>query len=179
MKPEIGQFWEKKLLSFNRRLNVKGDGHLCKADYEDIADRYNMLGKVDGLPAKQIRAKCVKIWDNFFAPYATDDKVDEATFLQAVKSHIDLVHDSAFQLFSRWFDLCDFDGNGVIEKENYRVLLNVARIVEKSVADEAFDKLDRAGKGVITHDQFTSAACQYFTTNDESLPCSYMFGPLI
>jgi len=121
----FGPFWQKKLLSFFRKMNVAGDGLLSRNDYASLAERYIELGKLDGVKAKQVRRKLVKIWDDFLASSSTDDKIDEATYLQAVKDRGDLQLETCILFFDLWFDVIDLNGDGVIGKKEFALFLNV------------------------------------------------------
>jgi len=177
----VGPFWEKKLLSFARRINVKGDHYLCKQDYEAMAERFNALAKPSPLKAKQVTRKTVKIWTNFFGTVCTDDeKVDETKYLAAVKNRKDTLYQIALIFFDNAFDAADQTGEGEIDKDQYALLLNAfVRIDDKSVAYDAFEKIDLDGDGKVSYDDFLQFAVGHFINNDESGPTASVLGPLI
>ncbi|MCA2227539.1 EF-hand domain-containing protein [Nonomuraea aurantiaca] len=74
-------------------------------------------------------------------------------------------------------DLCDDDGDGLIGPREFRTLLSAFGTAYDDV-DEAFDRLDRAGKGVLTVDELIVAARQYYVGDDPSAAGNWLFGPL-
>jgi Ca2+-binding EF-hand superfamily protein len=176
---ELGEFWEKKLVSFGKRMHIEGDGFFAKRDFEYIAERCIELGKYDELRAKQMRRKLVQIWETFFGSDAVNDAVDQTTFVEAVRSHKHMIKEAAQQFFSYWFDVVDTSGDGLIEKEEYGVMLSIIRITDFAEVCAAFRKIDTDSDGKISHDEFVHSAVEYFTTNDESLASRHLFGPLI
>ena len=74
-------------------------------------------------------------------------------------------------------DLCDDDGDGLIGPREFRTLLSAFGTAYDDV-DEAFDRLDRAGRGVLTVDELIVAARQYYVSDDPSAAGNWLFGPL-
>jgi len=180
MVTTVGPFWEKKMLSFARRINVKGDKQLCKQDFEAIAERYNALAKPPEVKAKQITRKTVKLWTDYFGKDATNDKIDETKFLAAMKTRKDTLFQVALLFFDMWFDVVDQTAVGVIDKDQYALFLKtLMRIEDKAAAYESFKKIDLDGDGKVGYDEFVQFAVGYFITNDESGPTGSLLGPLI
>lgn len=74
-------------------------------------------------------------------------------------------------------DLCDDDGDGLIGPREFRTLLSAFGTAYDDV-DEAFDRLDRASRGVLTVDELIVAAWQYYVSDDPSSAGNWLFGPL-
>jgi len=180
MVTTVGPFWEKKLLSFERRINIKGDHHLCKQDYEAMAERMNALAKPSPLKAKQVARKTVKIWTHYFAKDGTDDRIDETKFLAALKAKKDTLFQICLLFFDNAFDAIDQTGDGEIDKDQFALFLNAfLRIDDKSVAYDAFKTIDLDGDGKVGYDDFVQFTVGYFITDDESGPTATVLGPLI
>jgi len=180
MATTVGPNWEKKILSFARRINLKGDKHPCKHDFEAVAERYNALTKPTPVRAKQITRKNVKIWTDFFGKDATNDKIDESKFLAAIKARKDTLPQVALIFFDLWFDAVDTKGDGVIDKDQYAQFFKTfLRIEDKAVAYDAFKKIDLDADGKVSYDEFVQFGVGYFITNDESGPTAAFLGPLI
>jgi len=176
---DSGPFWEKKFLSIFRRLSLTGDGLIKKSDYAAWGDRYIEVGKIDGVKAKQIKRKLVKIWHDYLGLDAVNDEIGEKAFIQCLLKHKDRILETAMQLMSLMFDLADLNGNGVISKDEYELFLRVFNVNDPGAAETAFKIIDTNGNDELSYDEFVYAGCQYFLSNDESLPATHMFGPLI
>jgi len=176
---ELGQFWEKKLLSFFRKMNTEGDGRLSKGDYVRMADRYIELGNLDDVKAKQVHRKMIKIWTIFFGSDSEDDTVDEATYIKAIRNHVDLILKCCVEFFNLWFDVIDLSGEGIIQKEEFAMFLKVFGVEDESDAEKAFKVIDTNEDGQLSQDEFVDFGIEYFSSDDESLPSKFMFGPLI
>jgi Ca2+-binding EF-hand superfamily protein len=176
---EFGPFWEKKLLSFFRRVNFAKDGKLSKNDFETLADRYVKLGRLDGVAAKQVRRKIVKIWADFFATAAPNGVIDEQTFLKTMKKNEDILLRTFWQFCGLWFDAIDLNGDGVIQAAEFLLYLRAFGVDDEHAAEQAFKMMDTQRNGQLSYDEFVQAGCEYFISSDESLPSKHMFGPLI
>jgi len=180
MATNAGPFWEKKLLSLARRINLAGDSLPSKQDFEGIADRYNALTDPTPLRAKQLRRKTVGLWTDFFSKDAANDKVDEATFISCLRARKDKLFQVGLLFFDKWFDAIDHTGDGVIDKDQYAVFLKaLMRIEDKAAAYESFNKLDGDGDGKVSYEEFIRSAVGFFISDDESSPSGTFLGPLI
>jgi len=177
--PVLGPFWEKKLVSFYRRVGMGGDGKIRKSDYERMADRYIQLGKLDEVKAKQVTRKAVKIWEDFLVHLATNGEITEAALVQGHRDNKYKLLETCILVFVLNFDLIDLNGNGVIQKKEYALFLKVVNADQEGNLERAFKAIDTNHDGQFSQDEFIHAGCEYFMTDDESLPSTYMFGPLI
>jgi len=157
---------------------MDSDGKIKKSDYEDLAERYIALGKLEGVRAKQVKRKIVKIWEDYYAQSAINDELPEQEFLQCLRDHKDMLFDTCLQFFGLLFDVIDLNGDGVIQREEYALFLKVFRIEDKEDVKNAFNVVDTNGDGQLSSDEFIYAGCDYFMTNDETLPSRFIFGPI-
>ncbi|MFG2072531.1 Ca2+-binding protein, EF-hand superfamily [Nonomuraea maritima] len=74
-------------------------------------------------------------------------------------------------------ELCDDDRDGEIGPKEFRTLLSAFGVAYDDV-DEAFDRLDQAGRGVLTPDDLVAAAHDYYRSDDPHAPGNWLFGPL-
>ncbi|GGO73337.1 EF-hand domain-containing protein [Nonomuraea cavernae] len=74
-------------------------------------------------------------------------------------------------------ELCDGDGDGMVGPREFRMLLSAYGTAYDDV-DEAFDRLDRAGRGVLTVDELVLAARQFYVSDDPGAAGNWLFGPL-
>jgi len=177
----VGSFWDKKLMSFQKRLNVKNDAHLYKQDYSDMADRINVLSNNSGLRAKQIKFKTIKLWYFYFGKDSTNDGIDAEKFLVAVRDRKDALFPHALLFMDTWYDAVDRDASGFIDKDQYADFLNTYGNgkIDKAAGYECFKKVDLDGDGKLSFDDFVQFGIDYFTTNEEHHPSASILGPLI
>jgi len=177
--PVLGPFWAKKVLSFYRRVRMEEDENIRQSDFQHMADRYIELGNLDGVKAKQVTRKALRLWDDFLAHAATNGEIHELDLIQGLRDRKDKLYEACILIFGLCFDLIDLNGDGVIQKEEYALFLKVANAHDEGNLERAFRAIDTDDDGHISHEEFIHAGCEYFMTDDESLPSTYMFGPLI
>ncbi|NRQ39363.1 EF-hand domain-containing protein [Nonomuraea sp. NN258] len=74
-------------------------------------------------------------------------------------------------------ELCDPDRDGRIKPGEFRTMLSAFGIAYDHV-DEAFDRLDRHGRGTLTVDELVVAAWQFYSSDDPNAAGNWLFGPL-
>ncbi|MFC7587664.1 EF-hand domain-containing protein [Nonomuraea antimicrobica] len=74
-------------------------------------------------------------------------------------------------------ELCDGDADGEIQPGEFRTMLSAFGVAYDDV-DEAFDRLDRAGRGTLTVDALVLAAADYYRSDDPNAAGNWLFGPL-
>ncbi|SEG85307.1 EF-hand domain pair [Nonomuraea solani] len=74
-------------------------------------------------------------------------------------------------------ELCDGDGDGEIGPGEFRTMLCAFGVAYDDV-DEAFDRLDRAGKGALSVAELVSAAADFYRSDDPNATGNWLFGPL-
>ncbi len=74
-------------------------------------------------------------------------------------------------------ELCDADGDGRIGPAEFRTMLCAFGVAYDDV-DEAFDRLDREGRGALTVDELVLAAADYYRSDDPNAAGNWLYGPL-
>lgn len=74
-------------------------------------------------------------------------------------------------------ELCDGDRDGEIRLGDFRTMLSAFGVAYDDV-DEAFDRLDRAGRGRLTVAELVAAASDYYRSDDPNATGNWLFGPL-
>lgn len=74
-------------------------------------------------------------------------------------------------------ELCDGDGDGYVGPEEFRTMLTAFGTAYDDV-DQAFDRLDRTGRGVLTVEELVSAAREYYAGDDPNAAGNWLYGPL-
>ncbi|WP_433441543.1 EF-hand domain-containing protein [Nonomuraea sp. CA-141351] len=73
--------------------------------------------------------------------------------------------------------LCDGNRDGEIGPGEFRTMLSAFGVAYDDV-DEAFDRLDRTGRGALTVDELVLAASDYYRSDDPNAAGNWLFGPL-
>jgi len=73
--------------------------------------------------------------------------------------------------------LCDGDGDGRVGPGEFRTMLAAFGTAYDDV-DEAFDRLDRSGRGELTVDDLVQAAREFYAGEDPNATGNWLFGPL-
>jgi Ca2+-binding EF-hand superfamily protein len=74
-------------------------------------------------------------------------------------------------------ELCDDDADGLIGPREFRTMLSAFGTAYDDV-DEAFDRLDRAGRGALTVEELIEAARQFYVGDDPNAAGNWLYGPL-
>jgi len=176
---ELGAFWERKLRSYTRALDLDQDGKVTKADYESLADRYLSSGTFSQLQATQIRRKLIAVWNEFFEASSVDGALDVDGYLLALRttSRSNLIR-IVVEFVNLFFDLVDVNGDGIIQKEEYAVFLKAFLVEDPKQVEASFQVLDTDGDGKLSNLEFINGGIEFFLSDDESLPSKSFFGPL-
>ncbi len=74
-------------------------------------------------------------------------------------------------------ELCDGDRDGQIGPGEFRTLLAAFGTAYDDV-DQAFDRLDRTGRGVLTVEELVLAAGEFYVSDDPAAVGNWLYGPL-
>ncbi|GAA3144766.1 MULTISPECIES: EF-hand domain-containing protein [Nonomuraea] len=74
-------------------------------------------------------------------------------------------------------ELCDGDRDGEVAMGEFRTLLSAFGVAYDDV-DQAFDRLDREARGLLTVEELVLAAADYYRSDDPNATGNWLFGPL-
>ncbi|MEV4219801.1 EF-hand domain-containing protein [Nonomuraea sp. ATR24] len=74
-------------------------------------------------------------------------------------------------------ELCDIDGDGHVGPKEFRTMLAAFGTAYDDV-DEAFERLDRSGRGALTVEELVLAAREYYVSEDPNAAGNWLYGPL-
>lgn len=171
----------RKLARYFDDLDSNEDGLLDESDFAQAAERYiEALGiDPDSPQAIELTDQCLTLWQEYLGPADTDgdgqvgseDLASAFARLSEAEAaeQIDATADAYFRIM-------DADGDGVAaEAEFVRLMSTAARLsVDESVA--AYARLDPAGVGFLTREQFQQAAREFFFSDDPEAPGNLLFG---
>jgi Ca2+-binding EF-hand superfamily protein len=171
----------RKLARYFDDLDSNHDGLLDESDLAQAAERYlDALGlDPDSLQAEELTDQCMTLWQEYFGPADTDHdgqisraelaaafaRLSEAQAAEQIKATADA-----------YFRIMDADGDGVAaEAEFLRLMSTAARLTDDEAAT-AYARLDPAGVGYLSREQFQQATQEFFFSDDPEAPGNLLFG---
>jgi Ca2+-binding EF-hand superfamily protein len=74
------------------------------------------------------------------------------------------------------FEAFDGNGDGFFSREDFRDFFTGYGIQDHAIADEAFQKLDKAGQAKISKDEALERVKEFYFSNDPAAPGNWLFG---
>jgi len=174
----FGAFWERKIGSLFKRLDIANSGSITENDFEAIADRYITLGK-DKVRGEKVRAIIHKVWSQYFAELAKAGPVTAKVYCESArklsKEHLAEICAEIYPLF---FDVIDTNSDGIIQKEEFELFYKIVGM-DPATAAESFKIIDTNHDGELSREEFVDASIDFCTSDDESSPFKLFLGPLI
>jgi Ca2+-binding EF-hand superfamily protein len=177
-------FLKHKLDRSFRRLDTDGNGHVGRADLQDIGARLiHGFGESPTSPkGKSVVVRLEAVWAEL-AAYADADRdgrisADEyqagmtAAFIEGPA--FDPVFRPAAEAVA---GLCDTDGDGRVDGKEFAVLQEAFNTPPEDVA-AAFRRLDTDSDGGLSVAELVTAIRAYYIGTDPQAPGNWLFGPL-
>src|SRR5262249_15869667 len=133
----------------------------------------------DSLWAAELTDQCLTIWQEYLGPADTDGDGQvgrqelAAAFARLSES------DAASQIQATadaYFRIMDADGDGVADEEEFIQLMTTAARLTEDESEAAYARLDPAGVGRFTREQFRQAVREFFFSDDPEAPGNLLFG---
>ncbi|MFI6387939.1 EF-hand domain-containing protein [Nonomuraea sp. NPDC050547] len=165
-------------------IDVSGGGEIERADLLGLGAR--ILVGFGESPTSATGTKLVDSFDGIWAALSgaldrdADARMTREDFHKAMAAafidgeRYEPVFRPAIQAVA---ELCDADGDGFVRPGEFRTMLSAFGTAYDDV-DEAFDRLDRAGQGVLSVTDLVEAAKEYYTGEDPHACGNWLFGPL-
>ncbi|MFI6497066.1 EF-hand domain-containing protein [Nonomuraea typhae] len=165
-------------------IDVSGTGEIERADLLGLGAR--ILVGFGESPTSAAGTRLVDSFDGIWAALSQaldrdrDTRMSREDFHRAMATAFiegegfDTVFRPAIQVVA---ELCDADGDGLIGPGEFRTMLSAFGTAYDDV-DEAFDRLDRSGRGVLAVTELVEAARQYYVGDDPHASGNWLFGPL-
>lgn len=181
---ELTDFQRRKLRHLFDIYDVERNGFLERADYELRAHTVATLWGHE--PGSREHEEITRHYLTHFerikavADFSRDGRIEVDEWLDFFE--IVLSDDVAFEAVvgataKLVFDGFDFDGNGVIDRDELASLRRAFGL-DDSHTDLIFAALDLNGDGVLSVDEVHQAIGEFFRSNDPDAPGNHFFGPL-
>lgn len=176
-------FQRRKLTRYFNVIDTDGNGYFEVEDLEHIARR---LAESHDIPLgseehRGILESLGLIWDNGrqYGISKDPNKISLADWLaheDYILSSEKLLENYMRKITADVFDLVDVDSNGFINVEEFSKIM-LAFGVQEGIPEWSFHKLDAAGNGKISKEEFVTRVEEFHLSNDREAPGNYLFGP--
>ncbi|MER5728397.1 hypothetical protein ABT084_08620 [Streptomyces sp. NPDC002138] len=175
-----------KLARMHKLLDADGNGEISEADLTIIPNHLAAtFGQpADGPKAERLRKALTVIWTRHLAKMdkngngEIDLKEYESGIRQSIATDRQRILADSIEVAAALLSLCDTDDNGVVDRGEYRKILDVVFGLPTDASDAAFARLDLNGDGTIEPQEFESAFADYFISEDPEANGNWLFGPL-
>jgi len=173
---EFGEHWTRKIKTYFTRLDKDGDGVLTENDFKLICDNIIKVRRYSGEREAEIRNKYSELWTKYFQPLSNNGKATFDELISVLKKHgkDEIKSDIAAQ-FSLFFDCFDTNQDGFIQLHEFVTFFNIVGVSEV-FSKKAFDVMDTDRDTMLSRDEFVTAAVDFFTLEEPSLPCDLFYG---
>lgn len=175
------KFIEAKLKTYFKRIDFDKDGAITRNDFEGMADRFVTREKLDAAKGADLKHKLVQVWEHYLKGVVTDGtKLTEPVFVETVKKqlHSPKLKEALAGPLPLFFSAVDANGDGLIQEDEFKLFFDILGL-EPKLAEASFKAIDTNKDGSISLDEFVTAGTDFFTSEDESSPSKYFWGPLV
>ncbi|MCX4783590.1 EF-hand domain-containing protein [Streptomyces sp. NBC_01264] len=172
----------RKMRSMFALLDADRDGFLCADDLTAVADRMDAVFPGQAARIGTLRSTLHELWQDHLAPtVAGAGRLDVEAFELGIRRSVSVspvtlletLHEGA----CAWLSLCDTDGNGLIDLEEYQRLNQAIGGLPAQQMEESFRRLDRDGDGTLDPAEIDAAVVEFFTSEDPEAPGNWLYGP--
>jgi Ca2+-binding EF-hand superfamily protein len=158
-----------------------GDGWLTRGDFEQMAEMFKALAEEDDEANKTAMEKAFMFWWETLLEAGDGepaDKIGKQQFIGIMYSSV--IEPETFEnaiggIADGLIAALDTEGNGALSQEEY-VRMYEALGIPPETSAEAFRRLDRDGSGEISNAEFRQALFEYYLSDDENAPGSWLLG---
>lgn len=177
--PFSSAFWESKIKTYFRRMDIDGDNHLTRNDFSAMAVRFAKEGSLDAVKSEHLNNLLTEIWDKHIGSLGERGITSEA-FVESCRK---MVKDPAGMKniegsLINFFHAVDTDGDELISKNEFSLFFKIIGL-NQDAADESFRIIDENGDNQLSLEEFTTMGNLFFTSEDESCISKAFWGPLI
>ncbi len=176
------EFWQTKMKTYFRCLDLNGDGDVSENDFLELGDRFIESGGFADGDAHVLRQDLGTFWTNYWKPAdANDDgQVTEEEFIGAMTMAVNdpSRREGITDPLHIFFKAIDADNEGDISLLEFETFYQCLGINTEYI-EEIFAGIDTDGDEVISKQEFISSGREFFLGEDESHPSRFFWGPLI
>lgn len=180
----LSDLQERKLTRYFRVHDVDDDGRVARPDFERVVENVRMLhGVGENSPEHQaLRDAYLQRWEALRASADADN--DGGVDLDEWLAYWDgvLADEKRYQaeiasVTDHLFELFDDDADGELGADEFCNFYGVYGL-KSAEARQVFLDLDLDGDGVVTREELSEMADQFYRSDDPDAPGNGLFGPL-
>lgn len=162
------------------RIDFDKDGAITKKDFEGMAERFVSTEKLNEAKGNELRAKLIQVWEKYLKDGHEVSGLDQATFIATLKKQVtdpNLRQTLAGPL-PLFFSAVDANGDGFIQQDEFQLFFQILGL-DPNFAPASFNAIDTNNDGKLSLDEFVTAGVDFFTSEDETNPNKFFWGPLV
>ena len=168
------EFFMRKLLTEAWVRDVNKDGFITKEDFHVVIQRYKDMGV-----AEAHLEKLKKNFDILCMVLGIADDSVKLTYDQCIANFLKCGTqlEEICKIFDTHFEIIDTNENGEISFKEWTDYYTAMGIDTKH-ARASFDTMDTNSDGIISKEEFRAYNIEYYTTAEDKLQSSLLYGPL-
>lgn len=158
------------------------DGYLTHEDFQQMAELFAAVAqKEDQTNATAMRDAVENWWGLLLASGDTDadGRLARPEFIEVMKSSVTSpgnFEGAVLAIADALMSALDTNKDGLVDSQEYARMYSTLRIPPEYASD-AFGRLDRDSDGAISHEEFRTAICEFYLSDDENAPGNWLIGP--
>ncbi|MFC6064066.1 EF-hand domain-containing protein, partial [Streptomyces ochraceiscleroticus] len=174
---------DRKFKALFEMFDPSGQGYLTRDGFRRFTDAVTGLvpsGDVENATAMR---NAFEKWWEILAQSADgkgDSRIEREEFVSIMRSRVTSpgnLEEAVLAIADSLMRALDTSKDGVLSKDEYlRIYTHLG--IDAEHCSDAFNRLDRDGNGVISHDEWRTALNEFYLSDDESAPGNWLLGPL-
>jgi len=164
------EFWQRKMLTHFSRMDINGDGFVCRNDFKSTVKLLTSKGKLSEQTAFLIQRLVIQLWEDFWCcgeDKGFDYQVPPEEFVELMANLLKLSDCKKLleEPLGLLFGVVDMDGSGVVNLKKwtiYNEAIGISAADAKHSFEVCFDQ-----KSEISKADFIAVGQVFFTSVDE------------
>ncbi|MGH3937642.1 MAG: EF-hand domain-containing protein [Pseudonocardiaceae bacterium] len=158
------------------------DDYLTHEDFLQMADLFAAVAQEeDQVNATAMRDAIKSWWELLLASgdTDTDTRLTRPEFVEVMKSSVTSPGNferAVLAIADALMSALDTNKDGLVDSQEYARMYSTLGI-PLEYASDAFRRLDRDSDGAISHEEFRTAICEFYLSDDENAPGNWLIGP--
>lgn len=158
------------------------DGSLTHEDFQQMAELFAALAQEEDQANATAMRDAFEMWWGLLLTLGdtdVDGRLTRPKFVEVMKSSItspENFESAVLAIADALLSALDTNKDGVLESQEYIQMYSALGIPPEHSSD-AFRRLDRDSDGAISHEEFRTAICEFYLSDDENAPGNWLIGP--